>query len=62
MSDELEDNQPVRIEPQRRSSYPTKEVTLCERCGHLMYEHNCKIFCPNCGNRFDCSDLNIYFD
>jgi uncharacterized Zn finger protein (UPF0148 family) len=27
-----------------------------------MYEKNCKVICPNCGNRFDCSDLNIYFD
>jgi predicted metal-dependent hydrolase len=35
---------------------------LCDRCGHEMYEKNCKVTCPNCGNRFDCSDLNIYFD
>ncbi|GAB4422326.1 MAG: hypothetical protein Kow002_11620 [Anaerolineales bacterium] len=35
---------------------------FCDRCGHEMFEHNCKITCPNCGNRFDCSDLNIYFD
>ena len=34
----------------------------CDRCGHQMYEKNCKVTCPNCGNRFDCSDLNIYFD
>jgi predicted metal-dependent hydrolase len=35
---------------------------ICDRCGHEMYERNCKVTCPNCGNRFDCSDLNIYFD
>lgn len=35
---------------------------ICDRCGHQMYEKNCKVTCPNCGNRFDCSDLNIYFD
>jgi predicted metal-dependent hydrolase len=35
---------------------------ICDRCGHEMYEKNCKVTCPNCGNRFDCSDLNIYFD
>jgi len=35
---------------------------FCDRCGHEMYEKNCKVTCPNCGNRFDCSDLNIYFD
>jgi len=39
-----------------------KHVYLCDRCGCEMYENNCKVICPNCGNRFDCSDLNIYFD
>jgi len=35
---------------------------ICDRCGSQMVEKNCKVTCPNCGNRFDCSDLNIYFD
>jgi Zn finger protein HypA/HybF involved in hydrogenase expression len=35
---------------------------VCDRCGHEMFELNCKVICPNCGSRFDCSDLNIYFD
>jgi predicted metal-dependent hydrolase len=39
-----------------------KQAYLCDRCGHEMYEKNCKVTCPNCGNRFDCSDLNLYFD
>lgn len=39
-----------------------KKKYVCDRCGHEMYEKNCKVTCPNCGNRFDCSDLNIYFD
>jgi uncharacterized protein len=39
-----------------------RKVWLCDRCGHEMYEKNCKLICPNCGNRFDCSDLNLYFD
>lgn len=39
-----------------------KRVYICDRCGHEMLEKNCKVTCPNCGNRFDCSDLNIYFD
>jgi len=38
------------------------KVWICDRCGSEMHERNCKINCPNCGNRFDCSDLNIYFD
>lgn len=49
---------PVRW--QETQATPTKYI--CDRCGHEMYEKNCKITCPNCGNRFDCSDLNIYFD
>jgi rubrerythrin len=39
-----------------------KHVYVCDRCGSEMFEKNCKVTCPNCGNRFDCSDLNIYFD
>ena len=39
-----------------------KHIHICDRCGHEMRERNCKVTCPNCGNRFDCSDLNIYFD
>jgi hypothetical protein len=39
-----------------------EKVYLCDRCGSEMVERNCKVTCPNCGNRFDCSDLNIYFD
>lgn len=38
-----------------------KHVYLCDRCGFEMHERNCKIVCPNCGSRYDCSDLNIYF-
>lgn len=43
-------------------SWTQKHVYMCDRCGHEMHEKNCKVTCPNCGNRFDCSDLNIYFD
>jgi hypothetical protein len=39
-----------------------KKVSICDRCGSRMIERQCKVTCPNCGNRFDCSDLNIYFD
>jgi uncharacterized protein len=39
-----------------------KPIYICDRCGSEMHERNCKVTCPNCGNRFDCSDLNIYFD
>jgi len=43
-------------------SWTEKHTYICDRCGHEMHEKNCKVTCPNCGNRFDCSDLNIYFD
>lgn len=39
-----------------------KRLWICDRCGGEMRERNCKVTCPNCGNRFDCSDLNLYFD
>ncbi|HZG44294.1 MAG TPA: hypothetical protein VEY93_15195 [Longimicrobium sp.] len=28
----------------------------CELCGTVMFDHNCKIICPNCGYKRDCSD------
>lgn len=40
----------------------SRKIWVCDRCGSEMHEKNCKVSCPNCGNRFDCSDLNIYFD
>jgi rubrerythrin len=49
-----------KIEAEER---PAKEhIYFCDRCGFKMIERNCKVICPNCGNRFDCSDLSIYFD
>lgn len=50
---------PVRWQ---EGSGKANKVYTCDRCGSEMYEKNCKVTCPNCGNRFDCSDLNIYFD
>lgn len=52
------------LKPVRREESAGKEkhIYICDRCGSEMVEKNCKVTCPNCGNRFDCSDLNIYFD
>jgi hypothetical protein len=52
---DLKSLKPVRWDEDRR-------IYICDRCGSEMHEKNCKVTCPNCGNRFDCSDLNIYFD
>jgi rubrerythrin len=46
----------------KQNTHSEKQKFVCDRCGFEMFESNCKIICPNCGNRFDCSDLNIYFD
>ncbi len=51
-----------KTESEKRKEQNEKQKFVCDRCGAEMYESNCKIMCPNCGNRFDCSDLNIYFD
>jgi hypothetical protein len=46
----------------QNSGDKTTSLLKCDRCGSVMTSKNCKITCWNCGNRFDCSDLNIYFD
>ncbi len=46
----------------RNLEWNEKRLWRCDRCGTQMYEKNCKVICPNCGNNFDCSDLNLYFD
>lgn len=55
---------PVAFEPEAASSQPARQERryTCDLCGHEMFESNCKAICPNCGNRFDCSDLNLHFD
>lgn len=40
--------------PLKRREVPS--VHVCELCGATMYDHNCKIVCPNCGYKRDCSD------
>ena len=50
------------LKPVKWQETSGKKVYTCDRCGSEMRESNCKVACPNCGNRFDCSDLNIYFD
>ena len=60
MSDEPE--KPELPPASRLTAVPTKKIYSCDRCGCEMVEKSCKVTCPNCGNRFDCSDLNIYFD
>ncbi len=46
----------------RNIEWTEKRTWICDPCGAEMRESNCKVTCPNCGNRFDCSDLNIYFE
>lgn len=50
------------VQPPRAPAKPPRREYKCDLCGFLMQERECKVICQNCGNRFDCSDLNIYFD
>ncbi len=43
-------------------SHDPEPVYVCDRCGAPMHESHCKVVCPNCGARWDCSDLSIYTD
>lgn len=52
---------PERSAPTADGGWPFKvreipKEHVCERCGTGMYDHNCKIVCPNCGYKRDCSD------
>jgi hypothetical protein len=53
---------PPRPEPPPPPAQPLfqpREVPkehVCELCGTVMYDHSCKIVCPNCGYKRDCSD------
>lgn len=49
------------VEKPRSRGTPFREVRPpsvhdCECCGSVMYDHSCKIVCPNCGYKRDCSD------
>ena len=46
--------QPSYPAPLKRREIPS--VHVCELCGTTMYDHHCKIVCPNCGYKRDCSD------
>lgn len=37
-----------------------KRIWACDRCGFQMVERHCKVICPNCGARWDCSDVTIW--
>ena len=40
--------------PFQKREVPTQH--FCDICGVEMFDHNCKIVCPNCGYKRDCSD------
>ena len=56
----IDEFEPASLQPVKWDE--EKRAYICDRCGSEMHERNCKVTCPNCGNRFDCSDLKIYFD
>lgn len=48
---------PVAREGLRKNHKPEAALgERCEVCGSEMYGLHCKLVCPNCGYRRDCSD------
>lgn len=43
--------------PPSQSPEPTSREFSCTLCGAEMVGVHCKLICPNCGYREDCSDL-----
>jgi predicted RNA-binding Zn-ribbon protein involved in translation (DUF1610 family) len=33
-----------------------EEPIICDSCGGQMVSRLCKLICPNCGRKHDCSD------
>ncbi|HTX89978.1 MAG TPA: hypothetical protein VMC09_02080 [Anaerolineales bacterium] len=58
----MQNPEPQPPSPSGTAAAGSGRVFLCDRCGAVMVERQCKVVCPNCGNRFDCSDLNLNFD
>jgi ribosomal protein L37E len=48
------DNEPPEQAQATERLQPSGEE--CEVCGTEMYGLHCKLVCPNCGYRRDCSD------
>ena len=48
----------VRTYPERRrgAERDPRDAPVCEICATPMYGLHCKIVCPNCGYKRDCSD------
>ncbi|MFO3797710.1 MAG: DUF309 domain-containing protein, partial [Anaerolineales bacterium] len=51
---------PAAFPPPQGLLIPSASRHQCDCCGHEMIERNCKIICPNCGYRLDCSDLTLF--
>jgi len=43
-------------EARERQTSSAPAVEECEVCGAEMFGLHCKLVCPNCGYRRDCSD------
>lgn len=51
--------EPAPAKETERPLFQKREIPSvheCELCGTVMFDHNCKIICPNCGYKRDCSD------
>ncbi len=49
-------NEETSKEEMRDSQTLVASTEECELCGTEMFGLHCKLICPNCGYRRDCSD------
>ena len=47
---------PVEVPATGGVRLDVRDLQECEACGTKMYGLHCKIVCPNCGYKRDCSD------
>ena len=51
------DTIPPRSQSEADNGAPLTGAARCPVCFSMMYGLHCKLICPNCGYREDCSDL-----
>ncbi len=56
-ADQLPENTGPVSPPQNAAAAAPESARTCLFCGAVTYGVHCKVICPNCGYREDCSDL-----
>ena len=50
------ERRPAESAGHSEGSIDVRDLQECEACGTKMYGLHCKLVCPNCGYKRDCSD------